>query len=51
MPVEDHSCGRDQTPTTYFAAKPYVRVGWVELNRVYIHNQESELLARARTIK
>ncbi len=26
---------------------PYTQVGWVEVSRVYVHNDEKDVLARA----
>ncbi|MBX9735866.1 MAG: FkbM family methyltransferase [Phycisphaerales bacterium] len=41
--IEDNTRGQDPALNSVFASLPYELVGWVEVNRLYIRNDEPEL--------
>ncbi|MBL8763903.1 MAG: FkbM family methyltransferase [Phycisphaerae bacterium] len=45
--LEDNSGGKDQALASYMEKQPYVFVGWVEVNRIYVHRDEAQVIARA----
>lgn len=46
--IEDHVVAPTSPLTAYMGQQPYREACWVGGNRVYIHNDEAELLARAK---
>jgi FkbM family methyltransferase len=44
--LEDNSLGRDPALGEYMAAKPYVRAGWLGVNRLYVYQECGEVLER-----
>lgn len=48
MLVEDNTRGQDGALNAYFAGREYELMGWVEVSRVYIRNDERELKERYR---
>ncbi len=47
--LEDNTRGRNPGIGTYMQALPYVFVGWVDVNRVYIRADEAALIERAKS--
>lgn len=48
--VEDNTYGRDPAVGNYMGAMPYVFAGWLEVNRVYIRADLTELQRRMRAV-
>lgn len=48
--IEDNSVGQDERLTKFFDGKPYMHVGWVQMNRVYVRVDEPRLIERAHAI-
>ena len=44
--LEDNSLGSDPALGAYMQSQPYVQVAWAEVNRVYVHRDERDILAR-----
>jgi len=48
MLVEDNTRGQDAALNAYFGGREYELMGWVEVSRVYVRNDERELKERYR---
>ena len=46
MIIEDNSLGRSEALPTAMAAAPYVLAGWLTVNRIYVHKDQSALRAK-----
>ena len=48
--LEDNGRQQESPLGRYMASKPYVQVGWVEVNRIYVRSDCQDILNRARGI-
>jgi FkbM family methyltransferase len=48
--IEDNTPGGDQRLDNYMAGQPYQFCGWIEMNRLYVHNDDAATLALARRL-
>jgi FkbM family methyltransferase len=48
--LEDNTKGADPALLNYMTRQPYEMVGWLDVNRIYIHRDEQALIERARWI-
>jgi len=44
--IEDNTRGQDPALNAIFASQPYELMGWIEVNRLYIHNNDEALKAK-----
>ncbi|MBU6412217.1 MAG: FkbM family methyltransferase [Planctomycetes bacterium] len=51
MLIEDNSRREESELSTFMQRLPYTQVGWLQVNRIYIHQQAGNELARARALK
>ncbi len=48
MLIEDAMMGRDPALAKYMSTQPYTQVGWLEFNRIYVHNEAKDIMQRNR---
>lgn len=48
--LEDNGQGRDATLERYMAGRPYMQIGWVAVNRVYVRTDDAEIMQRVREL-
>ncbi len=44
--LEDNQGGRDPRLETYMKSQPYTLLGWLEVNRIYVHNDQKAIFDR-----
>jgi FkbM family methyltransferase len=49
--IEDNSLGKDQAMANYMKTKPYIDLGWIEVNRLYVHKECDDILRTADRIR
>jgi FkbM family methyltransferase len=51
MLIEDNSRREESELSTFMQRLPYTQVGWLQVNRIYIHQQAGNELTRARALR
>lgn len=51
MLIEDNSRREESELSAFMQRLPYTQVGWLQVNRIYIHQQAGNELARAKALK